>query len=762
MSIRILSLPFFCFLTVIQTAPPTWGLDIWEPNDSLADVQKLDIDTVHEIFTYASIDSPTDEDWFHLTHLAIADKWVTAWIEDRPGGQEGTGFDTVLEMLNGATGASIASNDDISSQIRQSGIIGAAVPMDASPTFRVRPFGADDLGPYRLYTMIHLQGGGRDRVEVEPNDTSGSSDGISSGQNMSGVISDATDVDWFEFVTPLPHEAEFAVALRNDSGGGADFVVEVLDESGNVNYLPRLNDDGETGANDFLVFSVGDVQEKTRKIRVSSRSGTGAYRLFLGELNPSNQEWFRSPSLLNLSIPDNDISGVTDIITVPDSAVVENLNVRVNIEHSDLEDLRLELTHIDSGRTVTLYNANCPGATLTVSFDEESVFGFCPLAFGGHAPPVDSFAPFLDEDIKGDWALNVIDGDGGDTGTLRNWSLEMEASSKYVPPPFTCNSPYTGPMSGAISIKDSTGQGLAFTEDTIIITDPGTLADLNVFVDISHDDIADIGFTIQNVESGLSVPLYTGLTCNETRVMAVFDDEGAAAPCPPVDPMTPIMPNASGAGLDAFEGRPLAGTWILRVNDANPGTTGTLNQWCLLPTLQTVTDTPTSTPTETPTPTTDVGFNCTSSYSGPMAGPATIPDATPLGVGTLQDTIVIADPGTLSDMDVFVDITHDAIADLGVSLVRQEDALVIPLYSGIACSATRLSAVFSDEGGAAPCPAIDPFTPIQPNTGTTSLDDLENRSLAGTWTLQVVDGSQGATGVLNSWCLIPTLQGPTN
>jgi hypothetical protein len=65
--------------------------------------------------------------------------------------------------------------------------------------------------------------------------------------------------------------------------------------------------------------------------------------------------------------------------------------------------------------------------------------------------------------------------------------------------------------------------------------------------------------------------------CDSKRVPAL---RGNRRPGPGSTPN-----NASGAGLQTFQGEPLAGNWTLTAIDHAVDETGTLVQWCLAPTV---------------------------------------------------------------------------------------------------------------------------------------------------------------------------------
>ena len=106
----------------------------------------------------------------------------------------------------------------------------------------------------------------------------------------------------------------------------------------------------------------------------------------------------RSP---NLTIPD--LQTVSDTITVSDSGTVASVSVAVNITHTYIGDLKIDLIAPD-GTTRTLHNRS-----------------------GGSADDIDqTYAPsFGSIPISGAWKLQINDNYNADPGTLNSWTLTI-------------------------------------------------------------------------------------------------------------------------------------------------------------------------------------------------------------------------------------------------------------------------------------------------------------------------------------------------
>ena len=107
-----------------------------------------------------------------------------------------------------------------------------------------------------------------------------------------------------------------------------------------------------------------------------------------------------------------------------------------------------------------------------------------------------------------------------------------------------------------------------------------------------------------------------------------------------------------------------------------------------------------------------------------------IPDNDPAGI---SDSIDIITTGNLSDVKVWVDITHTWVGDLLVKLATPAGSEII-LHDRSGGSQDNLIKTYSEENLAA-------------------LKTLLGQSAPGTWTLRVIDLAGRDLGKLNRWGL---------
>ena len=118
---------------------------------------------------------------------------------------------------------------------------------------------------------------------------------------------------------------------------------------------------------------------------------------------------FVSSAALGLAIPDQSAIGVTSAVNVPAGTVqvIEAVQLRVNITHMFDGDLGIELISPTGTRSVLKNMGDGYEAA-----DNLTNQVFLSNAFYGENP-------------VGTWTIKVVDGFGGDVGTLNNWAIRI-------------------------------------------------------------------------------------------------------------------------------------------------------------------------------------------------------------------------------------------------------------------------------------------------------------------------------------------------
>lgn len=146
-----------------------------------------------------------------------------------------------------------------------------------------------------------------------------------------------------------------------------------------------------------------------------------------------------------LPIPDDDLDGVSNSFVVPDNVPIEDLNVRVVIEHTFVGDLFVTLTHEEAKTSVVLLNRavdaegqSCDGQNVSATFDDDAARfsgSECSIhdpALGGGLLPEGFLTDFLGESLAGTWRLEIADEAERDVGSLVSWCLEANSTAPVV------------------------------------------------------------------------------------------------------------------------------------------------------------------------------------------------------------------------------------------------------------------------------------------------------------------------------------------
>lgn len=116
--------------------------------------------------------------------------------------------------------------------------------------------------------------------------------------------------------------------------------------------------------------------------------------------------------------------------------------------------------------------------------------------------------------------------------------------------------------------------GSSFTTRTVNVpASTGTVSDVNVLVNVSHDRLSDFELQIVNPQ-GTIVNLYNKSCGNiKSTLVLQFDDAGVALDCSKTTSQIAIPVDA----LSVFNGQNPQGTWTFRVRDNVTGNFGTIN-----------------------------------------------------------------------------------------------------------------------------------------------------------------------------------------
>lgn len=168
-----------------------------------------------------------------------------------------------------------------------------------------------------------------------------------------------------------------------------------------------------TAGHEGLVSLEAELVEGPWSLRVQDRERRDVGRLNSWSIEvgyePAEQA-FEDQSDPDLEIPDNDPAGANDAIAVTASGALADVAVNVDIEHSFIRDLQVELV-APSGHSAMLHNR-----TGGSSDDIHRAYSV------DDTPNLENL---LGQSVEGDWTLRIKDLERRDVGRLKHWSLRI-------------------------------------------------------------------------------------------------------------------------------------------------------------------------------------------------------------------------------------------------------------------------------------------------------------------------------------------------
>jgi len=186
-----------------------------------------------------------------------------------------------------------------------------------------------------------------------------------------------------------------------------------------------------TGGDYFIGISgFGNANYNATLAGSGAQQSTGNYNLKLSAALVSDDR-VNAPGVLDapLRIPAIGTSGVTtSTLNFRDTREIQDVNVRVNLEHTFVGDLQIYLMAPDGTETLLFNKRGTSGDNLTNTvFDDEAA-----TAISAAAPPyTGSFRPdqalnrFDGKAANGDWTLRIVDTTSLNIGQLLSWSIDF-------------------------------------------------------------------------------------------------------------------------------------------------------------------------------------------------------------------------------------------------------------------------------------------------------------------------------------------------
>jgi extracellular elastinolytic metalloproteinase len=200
-----------------------------------------------------------------------------------------------------------------------------------------------------------------------------------------------------DLVVSLIPPGRAPIVLHNRAGGGADDLVKTFRGEDTPALAPLVGTDAQgtwaLKVADVAARDVGSLKRWAIELDLASVPQVAS-----GEASPA------------LAIPDANPAGVRSTIAIAGAGTVGSIKVGLNLSHTFIGDLKVELVS-PTGRRAVLHDRKGGGNNDIVStFDSSTSPGLAALA---------------GEPVAGQWALEVRDLEAADVGRLNRWSIEL-------------------------------------------------------------------------------------------------------------------------------------------------------------------------------------------------------------------------------------------------------------------------------------------------------------------------------------------------
>lgn len=643
--------------------------------------------------------------------------------------------------------------------------------------------------------------------------------GAASGTVVSDiqVACDLASITDLDVTVNIDHANVGDLSLRLEGPDGT--VVRLVDRrGGSGNHLTAtvFDDQATTAISAGAAPFTGHFRPEDALSAFNGTNPNGTWRLIIQDRAQGTSGVLRDWSLvLNPMspevIPDHNglIAGqlASRITIAGNTGVIQDLNLRLDLDHADLSDLDIKLrspsgTEISLVLPGTLASANLTGTVLDGQAATLLTAGLAP--YTGAFRPAIALSAFDGEVANGIWTLTVTDNAAGNSGVLKSWSLDRVVTTRRM-------------------IPDRVGAAAGeLVSDLNVTSVLGKIKDLDVVLDIQHASLGDLRVVLESPQ-GTMVPLILeGTLTGANLAGTILDDEAATDLTAASAPFTGHFRPATSLG--AIDGEDARGVWRLHVIDTVQGNAGVLNNWTLNLTNDGLRVNSELTLYNKPGPGIDpvpvfdsttklegsnVSFGDTSAV-GPFSTDSfasrdflvsvknlgfgdgqqyrfivmTVPDGAAVDESEDSQTSRLASPnvpipdfaaipghvestqtvsnlaGAISDLNVKLNIVHPNVGDLTISLRNDDTGKTVKLIDRRGGAGNNFTnTVFDDQSGSliANVMAADaPFTAsYQPEQ---SLSAFNGDEANGTWRLIIEDATAGNTGTLKDW----TLQFVTN
>jgi subtilisin-like proprotein convertase family protein len=288
---------------------------------------------------------------------------------------------------------------------------------------------------------------------------------------------------------------------------------------------------------------------------------------------------------------------ITSTLNIADAGEIADLDVRINIDHMWVSDLRVSLISPD-GKRVELFSyvGHDEGQLDDTILDDEAsasiTSGSSP--FNGSYRPEGHLSDFDGKSMTGTWKLEVSDDYSPDEGTLNSWCLLIEKvpDEPIIAPVIQSEPTVQGGICNKVSwyMPDSTQEYQSDSSENIpgngkktltqFVYDFGIIEDLNVMINIRHGWVGELDAYLI-APDGTRIELFTAVGGSSDDFQnTIFDSSAPQSIADGTGPFTGYF--RPEGNLDNLIGKEIHGTWTLEITDNGWNSVGTLESWSII------------------------------------------------------------------------------------------------------------------------------------------------------------------------------------
>ncbi len=276
----------------------------------------------------------------------------------------------------------------------------------------------------------------------------------------------------------------------NTVGENVNLTIDATDDNGDpLNYSATGLPDGLTinSNSGAITGTVSTAGSFTVTVVVNDGNGGSDNASFSWVVHPSSQPVCTTYTSTDTPtvLPINTAS-ITSFLSVPTAATITDVNVGIDMEHAWVGDVRVTLSHLETGTTVEIMDRpgsppgteeyGCDGDDIRVVLDDaasDPVENQCAATsptIDGTFSPNNALSAFDGENASGTWSLRVHDDYlEDDGGTLTSWNVRIcsDQGGSNQPPIITNPGPQNDQEGASISLginaTDADGDGLTYS-----------------------------------------------------------------------------------------------------------------------------------------------------------------------------------------------------------------------------------------------------------------------------------------------------------